>query len=422
MITAEHGKVFSDAQGEVMRGIDVVEFACGIPQLLKGDYTEQVSTGIDNWTMRQPLGVVAGITPFNFPFMVPCWMFPVAIACGNTFILKPSERDPSPSLLMAELLQRAGLPDGVFNVVQGDKTVVDALLDASGREGAVLRRIDADRAVHLRDRRAPRQARAGAGRREEPHGRDARRRHRAGRRRADRRGLRLGRRALHGDLGGGAGGRRRRQMLPELAERARTLVDRQRHEAGCGDGPDRHAAGAAAHRGLHRRRRRRKARRWWWTAAACQVSGHENGFFTGGTLFDHVTPEMRIYKEEIFGPVLACVRVHDFTAAVDLVNAHEFGNGVACYTSDGNVAREFARRIQVGMVGINVPIPGADGVARLRRLEEEPVRRHARLWRGRRALLHEAEERSCSAGRRASTRAPSSRCRRRNSADATSRC
>ena len=180
MITAEHGKVFTDAQGEVTRGIDIVEFACGIPQLLKGDYTDQVSTGIDNWTLRQPLGVVAGITPFNFPCMVPMWMFPVALACGNTFILKPSERDPSPSLFMAELLKQAGLPDGVFNVVQGDKVAVDALLDAPRRQGAELRRLDADRALHLRNRRAPRQARAGAGRRQEPHGGDARCRHRPG--------------------------------------------------------------------------------------------------------------------------------------------------------------------------------------------------------------------------------------------------
>ena len=154
MITSEHGKVFSDAQGEVTRGIDIVEFACGIPQLLKGDYTEQVSTGIDNWTMRQPLGVVAGVTPFNFPCMVPMWMYPVAIACGNCFVLKPSERDPSPSILMAELLAEAGLPKGVFSVVQGDKVAVDALLVEPRREGAQLRRLDTDREVHLRDRRA----------------------------------------------------------------------------------------------------------------------------------------------------------------------------------------------------------------------------------------------------------------------------
>jgi malonate-semialdehyde dehydrogenase (acetylating)/methylmalonate-semialdehyde dehydrogenase len=221
MITAEHGKVFTDAQGEVTRGIDIVEFACGIPQLLKGDFTDQVSTGIDNWTLRQPLGVVAGITPFNFPCMVPMWMFPVAIACGNTFVLKPSERDPSPALFMAELLKQAGLPDGVFNVVQGDKVAVDALLAAPRREGAELRRLHADRAVHLRDRRAPRQARAGPGRRQEPHGGDARRRRRAGRRRPDRRAYGSAGERCMAISRGGAGGRRRRRIVPKLAERAR---------------------------------------------------------------------------------------------------------------------------------------------------------------------------------------------------------
>ena len=210
MITAEHGKVFTDAQGEVTRGIDIVEFACGIPQLLKGDFTDQVSTGIDNWTLRQPLGVVAGITPFNFPCMVPMWMFPVALACGNAFILKPSERDPSrQSLFMAELLKQAGLPDGVFNVVQGDKVAVDALLTHPDVKALSFVGSTPIAQLHLRNRRAPRQARAGAGRREEPHGGDARCRHRPGGRWPDRRRLRLGRRALHGHQRGRAGGRHR---------------------------------------------------------------------------------------------------------------------------------------------------------------------------------------------------------------------
>jgi malonate-semialdehyde dehydrogenase (acetylating) / methylmalonate-semialdehyde dehydrogenase len=185
MITREHGKTFSDAQGEVARGIEVVEFACGIPQLLKGEFTDQIARGIDAWSMRQPLGVVAGITPFNFPVMVPMWMFPVALACGNTFVLKPSERDPSPSLLHARLLKEAGLPDGVFNVVQGDKVAVDALLDN--------RDVQQRRRIHLCARQRQRQARAGLGRRQEPHGRDARRRHGHGGRRPDRRSLRFGR-------------------------------------------------------------------------------------------------------------------------------------------------------------------------------------------------------------------------------------
>ena len=222
IITAEHGKVFSDAQGEVSRGIDVIEFACGIPQLLKGDYTEQVSTGMDNWTMRQPLGVVAGITPFNFPCMVPCWMFPVAIAAGNAFILKPSERDPSASLFMADLLKQAGLARWHLQRRAGRQGRRRCAARASASEGDQLRRLDADRELHLRDGREARQARAGAGRREESHGRDARCGYRPGRRCLDRRGLRLGRRALHGDLGRGAGGRCRRQDHAACSPSARS--------------------------------------------------------------------------------------------------------------------------------------------------------------------------------------------------------
>jgi malonate-semialdehyde dehydrogenase (acetylating) / methylmalonate-semialdehyde dehydrogenase len=356
MITAEHGKVFTDAQGEVTRGIDIVEFACGVPQLLKGDFTDQVSTGIDNWTLRQPLGVVAGITPFNFPVMVPMWMYPVAIACGNTFILKPSERDPSCSVFMAELLTQAGLPDGVFNVVQGDKVAVDALLthpdvkalsfvgstpiaqyiyETGARHGkrvqalggaknhmVVMPDADIDQAVD-----ALIGAAFGS---------------------AGERCMAISVAVLVGDAAD--------KVVPKLAERTKALkigngmaldaemgpiVTRQaleRIEGYIGIGVEEGATLLVDGRG-HR------------------VAGHAEGFFTGGTLFDHVTPSMRIYKEEIFGPVLGCVRVHDLKEAVELVNAHEYGNGVACFTSDGNVAREFSRRVQVGMVGINVPIP-----------------------------------------------------------------
>ncbi|TMH34282.1 MAG: CoA-acylating methylmalonate-semialdehyde dehydrogenase [Betaproteobacteria bacterium] len=356
MITAEHGKVFTDAQGEVSRGIDIVEFACGVPQLLKGDFTDQVSTGIDNWTLRQPLGVVAGITPFNFPCMVPMWMFPVAIACGNSFILKPSERDPSASLFIADLLQQAGLPDGVFNVVQGDKVVVDALLahpnvkalsfvgstpiaqyiyETGAHHGkrvqalggaknhmVVMPDADLDQAVD---------ALIGAA-----YGS------------AGERCMAISVAVLVGDVGD--------KIVPKLAERARALkinngmeldaemgpvVTRealQRIEGYIGIGIEEGATLVVDGRGH-------------------KVPGHESGFFTGGTLLDHVTPAMRVYREEIFGPVLSCVRAKDLGEAVKLVNEHEYGNGVACYTRDGNVAREFARRIQVGMVGINVPIP-----------------------------------------------------------------
>ena len=356
MITAEHGKVFSDAQGEVMRGIDVVEFACGIPQLLKGDFTDQVSTNIDNWTLRQPLGVVAGITPFNFPCMVPCWMFPVAIAAGNCFILKPSERDPSAALLMARLLKEAGLPDGVFNVVQGDKLAVDTLLEhpdvravsfvgstpianyvyeTGAKHGkrvqalggaknhmVVMPDADVDQAVD---------ALVGAG-----YGS------------AGERCMAISVAVLVGDVAD--------KIMPKLAERARSLVVKN------GMNPDAEMGPIVTRQALERIEGFvgigvDEGAELVVDGRKFKVPGHEQGFFTGGTLFDRVTPDMRIYKEEIFGPVLACVRVADFASALELVNAHEFGNGVACFTRDGNVAREFSRRVQVGMVGINVPIP-----------------------------------------------------------------
>ncbi len=360
LITAEHGKVFTDAQGEVSRGIDIVEFACGIPQLLKGDYTEQVSTNIDNWTLRQPLGVVAGITPFNFPVMVPMWMFPVAIAAGNTFVLKPSPTDPSPSLLIAKLFKEAGLPDGVFNVVQGDKVAVDALLEhpdvqaisfvgstpianyiyeTGARHGkrvqalggaknhmVVMPDADIDQAVD---------ALIGAG-----YGS------------AGERCMAISVAVLVGDVAD--------KLLPKLIERTKTLkvLDGGNLEA---------EMGPIVTRAAHERitgyidigqkegaKLLVDGRSFDATKAG---NGCEEGFWMGGTLFDHVTSGMRIYKEEIFGPVLGCMRVRDLKEAVDLINAHEFGNGVACFTRDGNVAREFSRRIQVGMVGINVPIP-----------------------------------------------------------------
>lgn len=356
MITAEHGKVFTDAQGEVARGIDVIEFACGIPQLLKGDYTEQVSTGIDNWTMRQPLGVVAGITPFNFPCMVPCWMYPVAIAAGNTFILKPSERDPSVSILMAKLFKQAGLPDGVFNVVQGDKVVVDALLEHA--DVAALSFVGStpiaqyiyERGAHFGKRV---QALGGA------------KNHMVIMPDAD---IERTVDALVGAAYGSAGercmaisvavlvGEVGKKIVPMLQERARSLKIKdgmaldaemgpvvtkealQRIEGYIATGVEEGAELLVDGRGY-------------------KVAGNESGFYVGGTLFDKVTPQMRIYKEEIFGPVLVCVHVDDLGAAIDLVNKHEFGNGVSCFTSDGHTAREFSRRIQVGMVGVNVPIP-----------------------------------------------------------------
>jgi malonate-semialdehyde dehydrogenase (acetylating) / methylmalonate-semialdehyde dehydrogenase len=360
MITAEHGKVFTDAQGEVARGIDIVEFACGMPQLLKGDFTDQVSTGMDNWTLRQPLGVCAGITPFNFPVMVPMWMFPVAIAAGNTFILKPSPIDPTPALFMAELLKQAGLPDGVFNVVQGDKEAVDALLvhpdvKAVSFVGSTpIANYIYETGAHHGKRV---QALGGA------------KNHMVVMPDAD---LEQSVDALIGAAYGSAGERCMAisvavlvgdvadKIIPMIAARAKTLKIKNGVNLDAEMGP---IVTKAAHEritGYIMAGEMQGAdllvdgRKFTGKDAG---AGSEHGYWMGGTLFDNVTPDMRIYKEEIFGPVLSCVRVPDFASAVDLINSHEFGNGVSCYTSDGNVAREFSRRIQVGMVGINVPIP-----------------------------------------------------------------
>jgi malonate-semialdehyde dehydrogenase (acetylating) / methylmalonate-semialdehyde dehydrogenase len=356
MITAEHGKVFTDAQGEVMRGIDIVEFACGIPQLLKGDYTDQVSTGIDNWTLRQPLGVVAGVTPFNFPVMVPCWMFPVALACGNAFILKPSERDPSASLLIAQLLQQAGLPAGVFSVVQGDKVAVDALLghpdvkalsfvgstpiaqyiyETGAHHGKRVQALGGakNHMVVMPDANIDQAVDALIG---SAYGS------------AGERCMAISVAVLVGDVAD--------KIVPLLAARAKTLKIKNGMELDAEMGP------------IVTKEARDRIEKYIGVGVAegatlvvdgrgHTVAGFEKGFFTGGTLFDHATAAMRIYKEEIFGPVLVCMRVKDMGDALKLVNDHEFGNGVACFTSDGGVAREFARRVQVGMVGINVPIP-----------------------------------------------------------------
>jgi malonate-semialdehyde dehydrogenase (acetylating) / methylmalonate-semialdehyde dehydrogenase len=360
MITAEHGKVFTDAQGEVTRGIDIVEFACGIPQLLKGDYTDQVSTGIDNWTLRQPLGVVAGITPFNFPVMVPMWMYPVAIAAGNCFILKPSPLDPTPSIRMAELLKEAGLPDGVFNVVQGDKDAVDALLEhpdvkALSFVGStpIAQKIYETGARH--GKRV--QALGGA------------KNHMVVMPDAD---MDQAVDALIGSAFGSAGercmaisvgilvGEAADKIMDKLAERTKSLKVKNGTELDAEMGPivtgvaHQRITGYIAQGESEGAKLVVDGRKF---QAARAGAGCDAGFWMGGTLFDGVTPDMKIYKEEIFGPVLGCVRVKDLKEATDLINAHEFGNGVSLFTRDGNTAREFSRRVQVGMVGVNVPIP-----------------------------------------------------------------
>ncbi len=356
LITLEHGKVFDDAKGEVVRGIEVVEFACGIPHLLKGEYSEQVSTGIDQFSLRQPLGVCAGITPFNFPCMVPLWMFPIAIAAGNTFVLKPSERDPSPSLAMAELLKQAGLPDGVFNVVQGDKVAVDALL--AHPDVAALSFVGSTpiaQYIHDEGGRHGKRVQALGGAKN----------HMVVMPDAD---LDQAVDALIGSAYGSAGercmaisvavavGRVADELVQRLAPRVKALKVGDGMDKGSEMGPlvtAQHYAKVKGYVDLGVE----EGAQLVVDGRGLKVPGRERGFFLGGCLFDRVQPSMRIYREEIFGPVLSVVRVPDFASAVELVNAHQYGNGVALFTADGNTAREFVRRIQVGMVGVNVPIP-----------------------------------------------------------------
>jgi len=356
LVVREHGKTFADARGEVARGIEVVEFAVGIPQLLKGEFTDQIARGIDAWSMRQPLGVVAGITPFNFPVMVPMWMFPVAIACGNTFVLKPSERDPSASLLHARLLKEAGLPDGVFNVVQGDKVAVDALLDHPDIQAvSFVGSTPIAEYIYARGSAAGKRVQALGGAKN----------HMVVMPDAD---MDMAVDALVGAAYGSAGercmaisvavaiGDAGDALVARLAERTQALkigdgmadgaemgpvvtqAAKQRIEKLIGEGVEQGATLVVDGRGY-------------------KVPGRDNGFFVGGTLFDHVQPSMSIYREEIFGPVLCVVRLPDVGSALELINRNEYGNGVAVFTRDGGVAREFVRQVQVGMVGVNVPLP-----------------------------------------------------------------
>jgi malonate-semialdehyde dehydrogenase (acetylating)/methylmalonate-semialdehyde dehydrogenase len=362
IINREHGKVFSDAKGEATRGLENIEFATGIPQLLKGEFTEQVGTGIDSWSIRQPLGVVAGITPFNFPAMVPMWMFPLAIACGNTFVLKPSERDPGSSLLLAEMLEEAGLPKGVFNVIHGDKLAVDAILahpviQAVSFVGStpIAEYVYATGTKH--GKRV--QALGGA------------KNHMIVMPDAD---LDQAADALVGAAYGSAG---ERCMAISVAvavgsQTADALIGKLESriaELNIGDGA-RDADGKESASDLgplitkqHLEKVTSYVELGGAEGAELVVDGRAgalprgDGFFLGASLFDHVKPEMRIYKEEIFGPVLGIVRVNNFETALKLINDHEYGNGTSLFTRDGDTARDFTRRVQAGMVGINVPIP-----------------------------------------------------------------
>jgi malonate-semialdehyde dehydrogenase (acetylating)/methylmalonate-semialdehyde dehydrogenase len=356
MITREHGKTFADAQGEVARGIEMVEFAVGIPQMLKGEFTDQISRGIDAWSMRQALGVVAGITPFNFPVMVPMWMFPVALACGNTFVLKPSERDPSASLLHARLLKEAGLPDGVFNVVQGDKVTVDALLDHPVVQAiSFVGSTPIAEYIYSRGCAAGKRVQALGGAKN----------HMVVMPDAD---MEMTVDALMGAAFGSAGercmaisvvvavGDAGDKIVDALAQRTAALKVRDGMASDAEMGP---VVTQAAKQRIERLIGEgvEQGAKLVVDGRDHKVVGRENGFFVGGTLFDHVTPDMTIYKEEIFGPVLCMLRAPDVGSAVELINRNEYGNGVAIYTRDGGVAREFVRQIQVGMVGVNVPLP-----------------------------------------------------------------
>jgi malonate-semialdehyde dehydrogenase (acetylating)/methylmalonate-semialdehyde dehydrogenase len=356
-ISQEHGKTHADALGELARGIDVVDFACGIPHLLKGEYSRNVGPEIDSWSDRQPLGVVAGVTPFNFPAMVPMWMYPVAVACGNTFVLKPSERDPSAPMLIWELFQDAGFPPGVLNIVHGDKVAVDALLDHPDVK-AVSFVGSTPVAEHVY-----RQG-AASGKRVQALG--GAKNHMIVMPDAD---MDQAVDALMGAAFGSAGERcmaisvavpvgegTANRLVEALAPKIRmmtvgpatdsdsemgpviTAEARQRIAGLIGQGVAEGAELVVDGRGL-------------------ELQGYERGFFLGGSLFDRVTKDMTIYKTEIFGPVLSVVRTGSYAEAADLVNAHEYGNGTAIFTRDGDVARAFADQIEAGMVGINVPIP-----------------------------------------------------------------
>jgi malonate-semialdehyde dehydrogenase (acetylating)/methylmalonate-semialdehyde dehydrogenase len=355
-ITDEHGKVLSDALGEVQRGLEVVEFACGVPQVVKGEFSDQVSTGVDAFSFREPLGVVAGITPFNFPAMVPLWMCPVAIATGNAFILKPSERDPSASLILAELWQRAGLPDGVFTVVQGDKVAVDAILDHPGI--AAVSFVGSTRVARYVHERA-----SAAGKRVQALG--GAKNHAVVLADAD-----LDNAASHliAAAYGSAGercmaisvavavGDAADPLVEELARKAREIQVGPGRDPASEMGPlvtaaarDRIAGyigGAAGDGGTV-----------LVDGRGIRVPGGEGGFFLGPTLIDQVTPSADVYNEELFGPVLAVVRVPALDEAIELINANPYGNGTVIFTQSGAAARRFQRGVHVGMIGINVPIP-----------------------------------------------------------------
>ncbi len=356
LVTEEHGKTLADAAGSVQRGIEVIEFAAGAPHLLKGEHAEDVGRGVDCHSLLQPLGVCAGITPFNFPVMVPLWMFPVAIACGNTFVLKPSEKVPSASLRMAELFKEAGLPDGVFNVIHGDKAAVDALLAHPDVKAlSFVGSTPIARYVYETGARHGKRVQALGGAKN----------HAVVLPDAD---LDFAAEALAGAAYGSAGercmaisavvavGEAADPLVEKLAARARGLKVGPGAEPGVEMGPLISRAHRDRVKGYVDQGEAAGAR-LVVDGRGLQVPGHENGFFLGPTLFDRVTPEMSIYRDEIFGPVLVVLRARDFDGALDLVNRNPYGNGTALFTRSGAAARRFQNEVEAGMVGVNVPIP-----------------------------------------------------------------
>ena len=356
LIVFEHGKIYEDAKGSLTRGLEVVEYACGIPQMLKGEFTENVGTNVDSWSTRQPLGVCAGITPFNFPAMVPMWMFPMAIACGNSFVLKPSEKDPSCSLKLAELFLEAGLPEGVFNVVNGGKEAVDAII-SNKKISAVSFVGSTPIAKYIYENCARNEKRVQA----------------------------LGGaknhcvvmpdcdldQAVNGLMGAAYGSAGERCMAQSVAVAVGNIADKlveklakKVSDLKVGPGMDKNSEMGPLVTKEHLEKVKgyvdigvKEGAKLIVDGRKVKLQGHEKGFYMGGCLFDHVTEKMKIYKEEIFGPVLSVVRVKNFEEALKLVNNHEFGNGVSIFTRDGDSGRTFSHRVKVGMVGINIPIP-----------------------------------------------------------------
>ena len=355
-IVSEHGKVYEDAKGSLTRGLEVVEYACGIPQILKGEFTENVGTNVDSWSIRQPLGVCAGITPFNFPAMVPMWMFPMAIACGNTFILKPSEKDPSCSMRLAELFLEAGLPEGVFNIVNGDKEAVDALI--SNKNVAAISFVGSTPiAKYIYENCAKNEKRVQA----------------------------LGGaknhcvvmpdcdldQAVDGLIGAAYGSAGERCMAQSVAVAVGEIGDKLVEKLSkkvevlkVGSGMDKNSemGPLITKEHLHKVKSyvdigEKEGAKLVVDGRNLKVKGYEKGYYIGGCLFDQVTKDMKIYKEEIFGPVLSVVRVKNFDEALKLVNDHEFGNGASIFTRDGNAGRTFSSKAKIGMIGVNIPIP-----------------------------------------------------------------